>query len=152
MVRGEAGFREWAAARSLPAERVAGYGRVYRGHYDRVIDAAGTRSSLTWALRAVRPLGVVALVTAPVDLRGIDPTPIWYREISLRGTYEYGPVPWQGRLAHPYEVMIPRLADGTLRLRDVITHAFPLARYAEALGTALHRGHSRAIKVLFRPT
>ena len=105
---------------------------------------------MTRALRAVRPLGVVALVTAPVDLRGIDPTPLWYREISIRGTYEYGPVSWQGRSVHPYEVLIPRLADGTLRLRDIITHAFPLARYVEALGTALHRGRSRAIKVIFR--
>jgi threonine dehydrogenase-like Zn-dependent dehydrogenase len=152
VVRGEAGFRTWAAARSIPVERVAGYGVVYRGHYHRVIDAAGTRSSLTWALRAVRPLGVVALVTAPADLGGIDPTPIWYREIALRGTYEYGLVPWQRRPTHPYEVMIPRLADGTLRLRDVITHTFPLAGYVEALGTALHRGRSRAIKVVFRPT
>ncbi|HEX5273039.1 MAG TPA: hypothetical protein VFW33_21225, partial [Gemmataceae bacterium] len=151
VVRGEADFRAWATARDIPSERVAGYGHVYRGRYDRVIDAAGTRSSLTWALRAVRPLGVVALVTAPVDLRGIDATPLWYREIALRGTYEYGPVPWQGRPTHPYEVLIPRLADGTLRLRDVITHAFPLGRYAEALGTALHRGRSRAIKVIFQP-
>jgi L-iditol 2-dehydrogenase len=151
IVRGEKAFQRWAADRSIPVERVAGYGRVYRGRYDRVIDAAGSRSSLTRALHAVRPLGVVALVTAPVDLKGIDPTPIWYREITIRGTYEYGPVPWQGRPVHPYEVMIPRLADGTLRLRDVITHAFPLNQYAEALGTALHRGKSRAIKVIFRP-
>jgi threonine dehydrogenase-like Zn-dependent dehydrogenase len=151
VVRGEADFRRWAAGRDLPAERVAGYGFVYRGIYDRVIDAAGARSSLAWALRAVRPLGTVALVAAPADLRGIDPTPLWYREIALRGTYEYGPVPWRGRPTHPYEVLIPRLADGSLRLRDVVTHAFPLTRYVEALGTALHRGRSRAIKVVFRP-
>jgi threonine dehydrogenase-like Zn-dependent dehydrogenase len=150
-VRGEADFRAWAPTHGLTAERVPGYGFVYRGRYDRVIDAAGTRSSLRWALAAVRPLGVVALVTAPVDLRGIDPTPLWYREISVRGVYEYGPVPWRGRPTHPYDVLIPRLADGTLRLRDVVTHAFPLARYAEALGAALHRGRSRAIKVLFTP-
>jgi threonine dehydrogenase-like Zn-dependent dehydrogenase len=151
VVRGEDDFRQWAAARALPAERVAGYGTVYRGRYDRVIDAAGARSSLTWALRAVRPCGVVALLTAAVDWRGIDPTPIWYREIALRGVYEYGPVPWQGRQQHPYEVLLPRLADGTLRLRDAITHAFPLGEYAAALAAALHRSRSRAIKVLFRP-
>lgn len=151
VVRGESEFREWAAARSVPGDRVAGYGMVYRGRYDRVIDAAGTRSSLTWALRAVRPLGVVTLVSAAVDLKGIDPTPVWYRAVSVQGIYEYGPVPWQGRQAHPYEVMIPRLADGTLRLRDAITHAFPLGEYVEALRVALDRGRSRAIKVIFRP-
>jgi len=151
VVRGEGDFCRWAEGHSIPAERVEGYGRVYRGRYDRVIDAAGSRSSLTWALRAVRPLGIVALVTAAVDLRGVDPTAVWYREISIRGTYEYGPVPWQGRQVHPYEMMIPRLADGTLRLRDVLTHTFPLGEYVKALGVALHRGRSRAIKVIFRP-
>src|SRR5205823_1891475 len=30
VVRGEADFRAWAAARAIPAERVAGYGAVYR--------------------------------------------------------------------------------------------------------------------------
>jgi threonine dehydrogenase-like Zn-dependent dehydrogenase len=151
VVRGEGGFDHWAKQRALPVARVAGYGPVYSGGFDRVIDAAGTRESLTWALRAVRPCGTIALIAAALDLKGIDPTPVWYREISVRGIYDYGPVPWEGGWRHPYEVLLPRLADGTLRLRDLITHEFPLRQYAAAFDTALHRGHSGAIKVVFRP-
>jgi threonine dehydrogenase-like Zn-dependent dehydrogenase len=151
VVRREADFSSWAKEHAIPAEHVAGYGWVYRGRFDRVIEVAGSRSALTWALRAVKPRGVVALVTAAVDWRGIDPTPIWYRELALHGISEYGPVPWQGRPVHPYEVMLPRLADGSLRLRDVITHTFPLSEYVAALRVALHRRRSRAIKVTFRP-
>jgi threonine dehydrogenase-like Zn-dependent dehydrogenase len=151
-VHGERGFQAWAALRSMPVTRVAGYGPVYRGRYDRVIDAAGSRSSLTWALRSVRPRGVVALVAADTNLSGIDPTPAWYRGLSIQGICPYGPVPWRGRWVHPYEVLIPALADGTLRLRDLITHEFPLRDYVAAFDTALARARSGAIKVVFRPT
>jgi threonine dehydrogenase-like Zn-dependent dehydrogenase len=151
LVPGEGGFRDWARQHSLPMTRVAGYGPVYQGDHDRVIDAAGTRASLSWALRAVRPCGTVGLIAAPLDLKGIDPTPLWYREVTVRGIYDYGPVPWKGRWVHPYEVLLPRLADGTLHLRDLVTHLFPLREYAAAFDTALHRGRSGAIKVVFRP-
>jgi threonine dehydrogenase-like Zn-dependent dehydrogenase len=151
-VRGERQFRAWAALRSIPLTRVAGYGPVYQGEYDWVIDAAGGRSSLIWALRSVRPRGTVAMIAASTNLKGVDPTPAWYRELAIRGTNGYGPVPWQGRWVHPYEVLIPRLADGTLRLRDLITHQFPLNEYVAAFDTALARARSGAIKVVFRPT
>jgi threonine dehydrogenase-like Zn-dependent dehydrogenase len=151
-VRDERQFQAWAGQRSIPMTRVAGYGPVYRGHYDRVIDAAGSRSSLRWALRGVRPRGVVALVAADTDLSGIDPTPAWYRGLSIQGICPYGPVPWRGQWVHPYEVLIPAMADGTLRLRDLITHQFPLRDYVAAFDTALGRARSGAIKVVFRPT
>jgi L-iditol 2-dehydrogenase len=151
VVRGENDFRQWAGDRSMSSAQVAGFGPVYRGCYDRVIDTAGTRSALKWAVRSVRPLGTVALISAPINLKAIDFTPIWYREISIRGINEYGPVPWQGQLVHPYSVLIPRLADGTLRLRDVITHEFPLADYITALATSVGRARTQAIKVIFRP-
>jgi threonine dehydrogenase-like Zn-dependent dehydrogenase len=152
VVRGEGDFRNWAEGRSIRATRVPGYGFVYHGRFDRVIDAAGTASSLTWALRAVRPRGTVGVLAAPANLRGIDATPAWYRELSVRGVYCYGPVPWEGRQTHPYAVLIPRVADGTLRLRDLITHQFSLSEYVAAFDTALGRSRSRAIKVVLRPT
>jgi threonine dehydrogenase-like Zn-dependent dehydrogenase len=151
VARREGAFGDWAARRSIPVTRVAGYGPVYRGHYDRVIDAAGSRSSLAWALRSVRPRGVITLASTATDLTGIDPTPVWYRDLTLRGIGPYGPVPWQGRSVHPYEVLIPRLADGTLRFRDLITHQFPLGEYVAALRAALGRPRTGAIKVVFRP-
>ena len=60
-------------------------------------------------------------------------------------------MPWEGQWTHPYAVLIPRLAAGTLRLRDLITHEFPLGQYVTALATALARARSGAIKVIFRP-
>jgi threonine dehydrogenase-like Zn-dependent dehydrogenase len=151
VVRDETGFRVWAADRSITSKRVVGHGYVYAGRYDRVVVAAASRSAMRWAIDTVRPRGTIALLAAPRDLRGLDPTRIWYREVTVRGIYDYAPVPWDGECVHPYEVLIPRLADGTLRFRDLVTHQFALADYVAAFETAVRRAQSGAIKVAFRP-
>ena len=150
IVRDENAFHDWAADRSISSTRVPSYGFVYDGCFDRVVVAAGTRQSVLWGLRTVRPRGIVALIAAPVDLKGIDPTPIWYREIVLRGIYDYGPVPWESDWIHAYAVLIPKLADGTISFRGLITHEFPLREYPSAFRTLVDRGSTGAIKVVFR--
>lgn len=152
VVRGQAEFTRWCDERGIASRKVVAYGRVYRGAFDRVIDAAGTRESFRWALAAVRPRGRIVLVTAPTSLRRIDPTPVWYREIAIQGMYQYGPVPWQGETVHPYDVLLPRIADGTLRLAVHVTHELPLARYVDAFRACVRRRESGAVKVAFRPT
>lgn len=151
VVRGAAQFRDWAAGQGMPAKRVTGYGFVFHGVYDRVIDAAGSRASVTWALNTVKPGGQVVLVTAPPSLGGVDPTPIWYRDVVCRGIYVYGRVPWEGEWAHPYEILLPGLVAGSLAFRDLVTHAFPLSAHARALTTAAQRRGTGAIKVVFHP-
>lgn len=150
VVRDEPGFETWARERGLGSTRVVGYGKVHRGAYDRVVVAAGSQQAVTWALRAVRPGGVVALVAAPASLR-LDPTPLWYREVTVRGVYVYGPVPWDGAWRHPFAVLLPLLADGGLSFRGLVTHTFPLDRYDEALKAAVGRAGREAIKVTLQP-
>jgi len=147
----DAEFRDWASARGMPARRVTGYGWVFRGVFDRVIDAAGSRRSVAWGLAATQPGGRLVSIAAPTTLAGIDPTPLWYHEITWRGIYVYGPVPWEGESVHPFAVLLPRLASGRLALRELLTHTFPLTDYVRAFHVALARASSRAIKVAFVP-
>lgn len=150
-VRGNESFRAWGADRGIAMQRVQAYGYVHRGVFDRVIDAAGSSESFAWASAAVRPRGRIVLLTSPASLRAFDPTPLWYREVTIRGIYQYGPVRWEGRDVHPYDVLLPRLANGSLRFADYMTHEFPLDRYADAFHASVHRGESGAVKVAFRP-
>jgi len=152
VVRDEAHFQSWADDRSIGYKHVVGYGRVYEGRYARVLVTAATPTAIQWALDAVQPRGTLVLIAAPTNLRGLDPTKIWYREVSVQGIYDYAPVPWEGSWVHPYEVLIPNLATGRLRFRDFVTHQFPLSAYATAFSTAVRRARSGAIKVAFRPT
>ncbi|HET9515050.1 MAG TPA: alcohol dehydrogenase catalytic domain-containing protein [Gemmatimonadales bacterium] len=152
VVRDDRAFRDWAANRGMPSRRVLGYGHVFQGTYDRVVVAAGTASALRWAIQSARPRGTVVLMTAPPMSR-VDLTPLWYREVSVRGVYVYGPVPWGGEERHPYEVLIPRLADRRLDWRDMVTHTFLLSQYHEALSRMVRRGEpdGGVIKAAFRP-
>lgn len=152
VVRDDRAFRDWAANRGMQSRRVLGYGHVFQGTYDRVVVAAGTASAVRWALQAAHPRGTIALMTAPPMSR-LDLTPLWYREVSVRGVYAYGPVPWEGEERHPYEVLIPRLAERRLNLHGLVTHSFPLSRYREALRCMVRRGgpNGGVIKAVFRP-
>jgi hypothetical protein len=42
------------------------------------------------------------------------------------------------------------LADGSLRLGDLITHEYPLGDYVKAIAAAAGRARTGAIKVAFR--
>jgi threonine dehydrogenase-like Zn-dependent dehydrogenase len=150
-VRGPEAFAAWASDQSIPSARVTGYGQVYRGQYDRVIVTAATPSALEWAFHAVRPRGTIVLAAAAATLNNLDLTPLWYREIDLQGVLAYGPVLWEGEWVHPYRILIPRLADGTLRFSDLVTHRFSLDAYIAALRTLVNRKETRATKVVFCP-
>ena len=144
-------FRTWLASEGARSVKVAGYGHVFRGVFDRVLVAAGSAQAVRWALDAVAPRGVIALISAPAALPGFDPTAVWYRGVTVYGIHEYGPVSWDGAPRHPYEVMLPLLRAGTLRMGDLVTHRFPLADYRRAFAAALGRADSGAIKVAFVP-
>jgi threonine dehydrogenase-like Zn-dependent dehydrogenase len=151
IVRGEGPFRAWAESRGVGMQRVPAYGHAYRGVFDRVIDAAGTQESFAWATAAVRARGCVVLLTSPASLQSFDPTPLWYREVTVQGIYQYGPVPWEGCDVHPYRVLLPMLERGALRLADYVTHQFPLERFVDAFRASVRRTESGAVKVAFRP-
>ena len=150
IVRSERAFLDWTATRGMTTRRVFGYGHVVRGTFDRVIVAAATPQAVRQAFQAVRPRGTVALLTSPTVTR-LDLTPLWYREVTVRGIYVYGPVPWQGEQRHPFAVLLPLLASGALAWGDLVTHSFRLSDYVAAFDAATHRLAAPALKVVFRP-
>jgi L-iditol 2-dehydrogenase len=46
--------------------------------------------------------------------------------------------------------VMPHVVDGRMRVRELVTHRFPLARYDEALATFTDRA-SGAIKIIIAP-
>ena len=83
---------------------------------DLVLDTAGTSSSLAMAIKLVAPQGKVILYGlhgSPVPSVDID-------QIILKDIVVYGALPDR----HGWEEMIGWIADGTLNLKDIITHRF----------------------------
>ena len=69
----------------------------------------------------------------------VDLTPLWQREVSLRGTYAYR------RADFDAAVELVRHAD----LARLLTATYPLARYEAALAHAGSAGSRGAVKIAF---
>jgi L-iditol 2-dehydrogenase len=141
----------------LVGARVVGYKKhlMLMGGFPYVVEAVGSPQSVTEALRAVAHHGT-ALLLGAAGISEVDLTPVWYKEIALVGSIDHGvdassaPGLAGGPDRHSVDRAIDILAAGMLP-DVVVTHEFPLEAYREAIGTAIDRGRSGAIKVVFRP-
>ena len=126
------------------------------GGFPYVIEAVGSPQSVTEALRAVAHRGTVLLLGA-AGISEVDLTPVWYKEAALVGSIDHtvdaGSAPGLagGPDRHSVDRALDVLAAGLLPHETVITHEFALEQYREAVGTAIDRNTSHAIKVVFRP-
>ncbi len=115
---------------------------------DVVFDCVGTSESLTQSLAMVRPRGRVVLVGMPGKV-SVDLAPLWHRELKLVGAYAYGSeVP--DAAADPrrtFELAIDVVASAGLG--SLVSAAYPLERYEEAIAHAGAAGQRGAVKVVF---
>jgi L-iditol 2-dehydrogenase len=122
---------------------------VYAGGFDWVFDAVGSARSVDESLRVAGPHGRVVMVGCAGELRHLDLSFVWMRELQITGCYVYGKEP-SHEGAHTFEVAMRLLADRTeFPLGDLVTHTVPLANWREAMRLSLQRGQHGAIKVVF---
>jgi threonine dehydrogenase-like Zn-dependent dehydrogenase len=126
------------------------------GGFPYVIEAVGAPQSVTESLRAVAHRGTVLLLGA-AGVSEVDLTPVWYKEAALVGSIDHtvdaGAAPGLagGAGEHSVDRALEILAAGLLPDSAVVTHEFGLDDYRTAAETAIDRGNSHAIKVVFRP-
>ena len=129
-----------------------GPGRSLSSGVDVVIDCVGNQSSLADDLAVVKPGGTVVLVGMPATVT-LDLTPLWHRQVNLRGSYAYGvePAGPEGAAGGP----APRTFDlafdlvAKAGLDRLVSVAYPLDRYREAIEHAANAGARGAVKVVF---
>ncbi len=119
------------------------------GGSDVVFDCVGSAESLEQALSLVRPRGRVVLVGMPSRV-SVDLTPLWHREITLVGAYAYGSErsPGGDTTSHRTFSLAIDLV-GSDRLGQLVSAAYPLTRYEEALTHAGSAGRRGAVRVAF---
>jgi threonine dehydrogenase-like Zn-dependent dehydrogenase len=125
-----------AFARSS-AGRSAGAGEFLLGGVDVAVDAVGSTASLDLVLRSTRAGGRVVLSGMPVP--GADLSPVWFRELTLAGTY--------ASRGDAFDVAL-RLA-ATAPLDGLVGGRYPLHRWREALDHAHSAGRLGTVKVCF---
>ena len=122
--------------RAVPGALVAG-DQLTNG-VDTVIDCVGSDASIAQALQVVAPGGTIVLVGMPGRV-GLDLTPLWHREVSLRGAYAYA--------ADDFAKAFELVQDA--RLDRLVSATYPLDRWREAIDHAAHAGARGAVKIAF---
>lgn len=121
------------------------------GGYDAVFDCIGSKESLDDAIRVIGPGGKLVLVGAAGQIPSIDLTPIWTKEVELEGTVYYGHEEWRGVRRRTFD-LTRELLEGTARpYGSLVTHRFPLDRYADAIGVNLDRRGTKSVKAVLHP-
>jgi threonine dehydrogenase-like Zn-dependent dehydrogenase len=113
-------------------------GEQLTGGVPAVVDCVGSEASLTQALRVVAPGGTVHAVGMP-GRTTLDLTALWHRETSLRGCYAYR--------REDFATAAELVADADLG--RLVSAAYPLARYEDAVAHAAAAGTRGAVKIAF---
>lgn len=151
-----------AVVRVTEAQRISGShgGELLVGGFDVVYDTIGDATSLQNALRWAREGGAVVLVGARPRPLSLDLTPIWYREVTLIGSWSHGTenAPGakgaaalhgtRGGRESTFQLAARLIRERQLTPERLITHRFPLREVRRALETAHERAENRAIKVM----
>jgi threonine dehydrogenase-like Zn-dependent dehydrogenase len=124
--------------------------RVMMGGPDVVFECVGSDSSLDDALRFAREGGKVVLVGLAGVAKGVDWTPVWFRELQVTGNHDYAEEHYQGKTARTYQITLDWLAQGKLDLTPLLTHRFRLENARRAFALLLtKKSANKAIKAVF---
>lgn len=121
------------------------------GGFEVVFDCVGSRASISQALRYTSPRGRVVVLGCAGQIRKLDLTFLWARELRIEGYVGYGAEGWDGRTVHTFEIVLERMAADPGALGDLVTHVFPLKQYRDALRAAFDHRRSKAVKVALAP-
>jgi threonine dehydrogenase-like Zn-dependent dehydrogenase len=116
---------------------------VLDGGVDLVIDCVGSAQTLDMAMRMLRPRGTLVML-GTAGRQKVDWSLVWWRELTVLGTVVYA-TEKDGR--RTFDILREWLADADYPVDMILTHRFPLDRYAEALQTASAGPRARAIRV-----
>jgi len=103
-----------------------------------VVDCVGAADTIAQALRIVAPGGTIHAVGMP-GVTTVDLTPLWQREVALRGAYAYQRADFDAAID-----LVDRHDLGRL-----VTATYPLRRYEDAIAHAASAGARGAVKIAF---
>jgi len=120
------------------------------GGADLVFECVGSPASIDTCLKLTRGGGRIILSGLAHKLDGVDWTPVWLKELELKGTFWCGIEERGGRPVHDTELALGWMASGQVDLAPLLSRTYPLKDYRQALTDALHRRRSGVLKTAFR--
>lgn len=121
------------------------------GGFPLIFDCVGSAQSLGQAMRYASPRGTVVMLGCSGELRRVDSSFLWARELTVRGFVGYGRERRDGHTKHTFEITLAALLETGAPVGELVTHVFPLDQYRTALSAAANHRKSGAIKVALTP-
>jgi len=122
------------------------------GGFPLIFDCVGSAETVKQSLRFAAPRGRIVLLGCAAEIRKLDLTFVWARELDVKGYVCYGQEEWRGERRHTFEVTQEMLLETGAPVERLVTHVFPLEQYRDALSAAVNRRRTGSIKVLLDPT
>ena len=119
------------------------------GGVDRVFECIGNPATIDNSLRLLRTRGKLVLIATTGVTRGIDFSPIWFRELQICGSAMYSRVTFEGKSRRTYELTMELIKKGSLNITGLITHTFHIEEYKKAITTMLRKKENRNVKTIF---
>ena len=123
--------------------------RIAVGGFDATFVCVGGRRGMEDALRFTRAGGTVVLLGNATTLNGIDWTPLWLKELTLRGSLCYGVHAHATPPVNAFTEAAELIGAGRVPVAPLLTHTFPLAEYRRALHAAMDKSAEGSVKVAF---
>jgi threonine dehydrogenase-like Zn-dependent dehydrogenase len=114
-----------------------------------VYECTGSAAGIDDSLRLANSGGTVVLVGLASILRGVDWTPIWLHELTIRGSFWCSFEKIKDRTVRAFALALEWMAEGRLDLAPMVTHRFPLDAYKKALAVTAARGRHSVVKSVF---
>lgn len=121
------------------------------GGFPLIFDCVGSGQTIKQALRYAAPRGRIVMLGCAAEIRKLDLTFVWARELDIKGFVGYGREAWRDGHAHTFQVTHDLLVETGAPVADMVTHVYPLRQYREALSTAANRRKTGSVKVLLDP-
>jgi len=120
------------------------------GGFDRTFVCIDGKRGMDDAMRVTRAGGTIVLLGNSSTMNGLDWTPLWLKELTVRGSLCYGSPGHDGASGGAFETAAMLISSGAAPIAELLTHTYPLGEYRSALETASNKGRGESIKVAFK--
>ena len=118
---------------------------ILMGGFTKIFDCVGHTDTLRAAMRVLAGGGTLSIVGIGDEVK-LDLTPLWLKLQTIKGVYAHGVNLVDGRREHVFETALRFASSGRVRLHEMVTHTFPLARYRDMIAVNLRKSANRAVK------
>lgn len=117
------------------------------GGADVFFDCAGGQQALQEGLLLLRCQGSYVLMATTANVKNLDLSSVWFRQLHLTGSCIYAHGQFQGRQVRTFKMAVDILASGTYPADGLLTQVYPLQEYRQAFQTAMDKATTQSMKV-----